>query len=130
MTVKIELRKYGEPKTPYDLPNHACIDIRHRPEGAVYAWEFEKDGKEFTVKGKGQIVFNSIIHVLNAAVDGIGLGFVPEELARPYLDDGKLKTVLTDWTPHFPGFHLYYPNRRQSSPAFLAFVEAFKHTNK
>ncbi|MDN3488649.1 MULTISPECIES: LysR family transcriptional regulator [Gammaproteobacteria] len=119
--------QHGEPKTPYELPEHSCIDIRHRPEGSVYAWEFEKDGKEFTVKGKGHIVFNSIIHVLNAAVDGIGLGFVPEELARPYLNDGRLKSILTDWTPYFPGFHLYYPNRRQSSPAFLAFVEAFKH---
>lgn len=120
-------KQHGEPKTPYELPEYSCIDIRHRPEGSVYAWEFEKDGKEFTVKGKGHIVFNSTMHVLNAAVDGIGLGFVPEELARPYLEDGRLKTILTDWTPYFPGFHLYYPNRRQSSPAFLAFVEAFKY---
>lgn len=120
-------KQHGEPTTPYELPEHACIDIRHRPDGSVYAWEFEKDGKEFTVKGKGHIVFNSTMHVLNAAVDGIGLGFIPEELARPYLDDGRLKTILTDWTPYFPGFHLYYPNRRQSSPAFLAFVEAFRY---
>lgn len=120
-------KQHGEPKTPYELPEHACIDIRHRPDGSVYAWEFEKDGKEFTVKGKGHIVFNSTMHVLNAAVDGIGLGFIPEELARPYLDDGRLKTILTDWTPYFPGFHLYYPNRRQSSPAFLAFVETFRY---
>ena len=119
--------KYGEPKTPYELPRHKCVDIRHRPDGSIYAWEFKKDGKEFTVKGKGNIVFNSTMHVLNAAVDGVGLGFVPEELARPYLDNGHLKTVLTDWTPYFPGFHLYYPNRRQSSPAFLAFLEAFKY---
>lgn len=119
--------KYGEPKTPYELPQHKCVDIRHRPDGSIYAWEFEKDGKEFTVKGKGNIVFNSIMHVLNAAVDGVGLGFVPEELARPYLDNGRLKTVLTDWTPYFPGFHLYYPNRKQSSPAFLAFLEAFRY---
>lgn len=119
--------KYGEPKTPYELPQHKCVDIRHRPDGSIYAWEFEKDGKEFTVKGKGNIVFNSIMHVLNAAVDGVGLGFVPEELARPYLDDGRLRTVLTDWTPYFPGFHLYYPNRKQSSPAFSAFLETFRY---
>ncbi len=120
-------QQHGKPETPYDLPKHSCIDIRHRLEGSVYAWEFKKDDKEFTVKGKGNLVFNSIMHVLNAAVDGIGLGFVPEELARPYLDDGRLSTILTDWTPYFPGFHLYYPNRRQSSPAFLAFVEKFRY---
>ncbi|MFV0575650.1 MAG: LysR family transcriptional regulator [Vibrio sp.] len=120
-------KHHGEPKTPYELPEHACIDIRHRPDGSIYAWEFEKDGKEFTVKGNGQLVFNSTMHVLNAAVDGIGLGFVPEEIARPYLDDGRLKIILTDWTPFFSGFHLYYPNRRQSSPAFSAFVEAFRY---
>ncbi|NYT73776.1 LysR family transcriptional regulator [Halomonas sp. QX-2] len=120
-------KRYSEPETPYDLTNHACVDIRHRPDGAIYAWEFAKDGKEFTVKGQGQLVFNSTVHVLNAAVEGIGLAYVPEDLAEPYLADGRLRKVLTDWSPYFSGFHLYYPNRRQSSPAFSAFVEAFKY---
>lgn len=118
---------YGEPETPYELTRHSCVDIRHRPDGVIYAWEFERDGKEFTVKGQGQVVFNSIMHVLNAAVDGIGVGYVPEELAQPFIADGRLKAVLKDWSPYFSGFHLYYPNRRQSSPAFLAFIEAFKY---
>lgn len=115
------------PKTPHALTEHACINIRHRPSGAIYAWEFENDGQPFTVKCEGQLVFNSIVHVLNAAVDGIGLAYVPEALAAPYLADGRLKEVLSDWCPYFQGFHLYYPNRRQTSPAFAAFVDALRY---
>jgi DNA-binding transcriptional LysR family regulator len=115
------------PATPYELTNHACVNIRHRPSGAIYAWEFEKNGKVFTVKGDGQLVFNSIVHVLNGAQDGIGLAYVPEALAAPYLADGRLKEVLADWCPYFQGFHLYYPHRRQASPAFSAFVDAVRY---
>ncbi|PLC50915.1 LysR family transcriptional regulator [Pollutimonas subterranea] len=115
------------PKTPYDLTKHACVNIRYRPSGSIYAWQFKKDGKEFTVKVEGQLVFNSIMHVLNAAVDGIGLAYVPEQLLAPYLADGRLKEVLAQWCPHFQGYHLYYPNRRQASPAFSAFVEALRY---
>lgn len=115
------------PQNPYELTKHACINTRHRPSGAIYAWEFERDGKAFTVKGEGQLVYNSTLHVLNAALDGLGLGYVPAELAAPYLADGRLKEVLAEWCPFFQGFHLYYPNRRQASPAFSAFVEALKY---
>lgn len=115
------------PETPYDLTQHACVNIRHRPSGTIYAWEFEREGKEFTVKVEGQLVFNSIMHVLNAAVDGCGLAYVPEELVAPYLADGRLKEVLADWCPYFQGYHLYYPNRRQASPAFSAFVDALRY---
>lgn len=116
-----------EPITPYDLTNHTCVNIRHRPNGAIYEWEFEKDSEAFTVKVEGQLIFNSIMHVLNAAVDGIGLAYVPEQLVAPYLADGRLKEVLADWCPTFEGFHLYYPNRRQGSPAFAAFIEAIRY---
>jgi DNA-binding transcriptional LysR family regulator len=119
--------RHTPPATPYELTRHACINIRHRPSGAVYAWEFEKDGKAFTVKGEGQLVFNSIVHVLNGAIDGIGLAYVPEALAAPHLADGRLREVLADWCPYFQGFHLYYPHRRQASPAFSAFVEAVRY---
>lgn len=115
------------PSTPHELTAHDCVNIRHRPSGAIYAWEFERDGQAFTVKADGQLVFNSIMHVLNAAVDGIGLAYVPEELVAPYLADGQLKEVLADWCPEFQGYHLYYPNRRQSSPAFSALVEALRY---
>lgn len=119
--------RQAEPATPYELTEHSCINIRHRIAGAIYAWEFEKQGRAFTVKVEGQLVFNSIMHVLNAALDGIGLAYVPEPLAAPYLADGRLKAVITDWSPYFQGFHLYYPNRRQASPAFMAFVEAIRY---
>lgn len=115
------------PITPDELTAHSCINIRHRIAGSIYAWEFEKQQRAFTVKVDGQLVFNSIIHVLNAALDGIGLAYVPEPLAAPYLADGRLKMILTDWSPYFQGYHLYYPNRRQASPAFMAFVDAIKY---
>lgn len=119
--------RYAPPRTPYDLTRHSCVNIRHRPSGSIYAWEFEKDGKIFTVKGEGQLVFNSTLHVLNSSLDGMGLGYVPEQLAAPYIADGRLKRVLKSWCPTFQGFHLYYPNRRQTSPAFSAFVEAVRY---
>jgi len=119
--------RVAPPGTPHELTAHACINIRHRPAGAIYAWEFEKDGHAFSVKAEGQLVFNSTMHVLNGALDGIGLAYVPEQLAAPCLADGRLREVLADWCPYFEGFHLYYPNRRQTSPAFAAFVEAFRY---
>lgn len=119
--------RHPAPATPHDLTGLPCVNIRHRPSGSIYAWEFEKNGQAFTVKVEGQLVFNSIMHVLNAAVDGIGLAYVPEQLVAPYLADGRLKEVLGDWCPTFQGFHLYYPNRRQASPAFSAFVDALKY---
>ena len=121
--------QHPAPTTPYELTEHRCINMRARPAGAIYAWEFEKDGQIFTVKGEGPLVTNSIIHILNAALDDVGLGYVPEHLAAPYLADGRLLQVLEPWCPHFQGFHLYYPNRRQTSPAFAAFVEAFRLKN-
>jgi DNA-binding transcriptional LysR family regulator len=119
--------RHPPPATPYDLTDHACINIRHRPSGSIYAWEFEKGGKAFTVKGEGQLVFNSVVHMLNGALDGIGLAYVPEALAAPYVANGRLKEVLADWCPFFQGFHLYYPHRRQASPAFSAFVDAVRY---
>jgi len=115
------------PTTPHDLTLHKCINSRYRPSASIYIWEFAKDGREFSVKTNGNLVFNSIIHVLNAALDGIGLAYVPEYLATPYLVEGRLTQVLADWCPEFPGYHLYYPNRRQNSPAFSAFVEALRY---
>lgn len=115
------------PATPHALTAHACVNMRHRPAGALYAWEFEKDGKAFTVNCEGQLVYNSVLHALNSAVDGIGLAYVPHTLAAPYLADGRLKEILADWCPYFEGFHLYYPNRRQTSPAFGAFVDAVRY---
>ena len=119
--------KNGRPATPYDITEHRCVNIRHRPSGSIYAWEFTDGDKEFTVKGGGQLVFNSMPNVIDGAVDGLGLAYVPEPLASPYIREGQLEQVLSDYCPFFPGFHLYYPNKRQASPAFSALVNALRY---
>jgi DNA-binding transcriptional LysR family regulator len=119
--------KHAPPEVPQDLVGHACINLRLPTYGGLYAWEFEKDGQELRVRVDGQLVFNSIFHVLNAAVAGFGLAHVPEDLAQPYLAKGRLKRVLEDWCPAWSGYHLYYPSRRQSSPAFALLVDALRH---
>lgn len=115
------------PQTPQDLANHQCINLRLTTAGALYAWELRKDGREINVRVEGQLIFNSILPVLDAALDGHGLANVPEFMSRPYIERGELVEVLADWSPTWQGFHLYYPNRRQPSPAFTAFVEALRY---
>lgn len=115
------------PKTPHELTNHQCINLRLTTAGSLYAWEFKKDGRELNVRVEGQLIFNSILPVLEAALDGNGLGNVPEYMARKYIESGELVEVLADWSPLWQGYHLYYPNRRQPSPAFTAFVESLRY---
>ncbi len=115
------------PKVPQDLIGRACINLRFPTLGGLYAWEFEKGGRELRVRVEVRLVFNGIFQVLAAALDGFGLAYVPEDLARPHLVEGRLKRVLEEWCPPWPGYHLYYPSRRQSSPAFALLVEALRH---
>lgn len=117
----------SEPEHPRDLTNHLCINLRMASAGGIYAWEFEKDGRELEVRVAGQITYNSIFPVLDAAVDGLGLAYVPEDLARPHIEAGQLRVVLGDWCPPIQGYHLYYPNRRLASPAFARFVDALRY---
>jgi len=112
-------------RRPQDLTAHRCINIRMR--SGLYAWEFEKAGRELRVRVEGQVVVNGSDEMLSAVLAGIGLGFVFEEIAAPYLKKRLLKTVLEDWTPPFAGFQLYYPSRKQSSSAFSLFVEALRY---
>jgi len=114
--------RHAKPRKPADITQHRCVHIRHRPNGAIYAWEFEEKGKEFTVRGDGPLVFNSMIHVINAALDGLGLAYAPEPMVADHIAEGRLVAVLDKWCLPFPGYHLYYPNRRQPSPAFSALV--------
>ncbi len=93
----------------------------------MYAWEFEKGGRELNVRVDGQLTFNGTYQMLNAALAGFGLAYVPEDLAQPYVAKGRLKRVLEDWCPAFSGYHLYYPSRRQSSAAFALLVDALRH---
>ncbi|WP_414832146.1 LysR family transcriptional regulator [Afifella sp. YEN Y35] len=115
------------PQTPQDLTVHNCINLRLPTHGGLYAWEFQKNGRELRVRVDGQLVFNSVAMLLKAALAGLGLAYVPEAEARPHLDHGRLVRVLTDWCEPFSGYHLYYPSRRQQSPAFALLVDALRY---
>jgi DNA-binding transcriptional LysR family regulator len=118
--------KRAPPKTPQDLISHNCTNLRLPTYGGLYAWEFEKDGRELKVRVEGQLSFSGIFQVLDAAVAGLGLAYVPEDLAEPYLAKGRLKRVLEDWCAPWTGYHLYYPHRRQASAAFALLVDALR----
>jgi DNA-binding transcriptional LysR family regulator len=115
------------PKTPQDLTAHNCINIRMPTYGGLYVWEFEKDGRELKVRVDGQLVFNSSALRVSAVLAGMGLAYLFEDQVEAYLADGRLISVLTDWSPPFPGYHLYYPSRRQLSPAFALLVDALRY---
>ncbi len=119
--------KRSLPKTPQDLIGQNCINLRLATHGGLYAWEFEKAGRELKVRVEGQLVFNGSYQMLNAALAGFGLAYVPEDLAEPHLAKGRLRRVLEDWCPPFSGYHLYYPSRRQSSPAFALLLDALRY---
>jgi DNA-binding transcriptional LysR family regulator len=118
---------HSPPKKPQDLTGHNCINLRLPTYGGLYAWEFEKGGRELKVRVEGQLVFNGTAPMLKAALAGFGLAYVPEDLVQPQVVKGRLKRVLEDWCPPFLGYHLYYPSRRQSSLAFARLVEALRH---
>ena len=115
------------PKTPQDLTAHDCNNLRLPTHGGLLAWEFENGGHELKVRVDGQLVFNNSATILIAALAGLGLSYVPEDVTAPHLAGGRLKRVLEDWCPPFPGYHLYYPSRRQSSPAFTLLVDALRY---
>jgi DNA-binding transcriptional LysR family regulator len=122
----IYLERHEPPQTPHDLTGHACINLRFPTLGGLYAWEFEKDGRELHVRVGGQLIFNETRLILKAARAGLGLAFVLEDHVKEFLADGRLVRVLEDWCPPFSGYHLYYPNRRQPAPAFALLVEALR----
>ncbi|HEX8605893.1 MAG TPA: LysR family transcriptional regulator [Pseudoduganella sp.] len=115
------------PQTPHDLLVHDCINLRLATHGGLYAWEFEKDGQSLNVKVQGQLTFNGSAPMLRAALAGFGLGCVPEDLVLEHVAAGRLVRVLEDWTPTFPGYHLYYASRHQSSPVLGLLVKALRY---
>jgi DNA-binding transcriptional LysR family regulator len=117
----------AKPKTPQDLTVHTCINLRLPTHGGLYAWEFEKGGRELRVRVDGQLVFNGTAPMLDAALAGFGLAYVPEDSVQAHLADGRLIRVLADWCPPYPGYHLYYPSRRQPTPAFALLVNALRY---
>ena len=124
------LERNGVPETPHQLTEHACINIRLPTFGGLYAWEFEKDGRELNVRVAGRLTFNYLPMVLKACAAGYGLAFVLEDTARDYLADGRLVQVLDPWCPRFAGYHLYYPSRRQPTPAFALLVERLRYRER
>ena len=119
-----------KPRKPQDLTSHACINIRLPTHGAIYAWEFEKRGRELKVRVDGQLVFNNVGLRMNAVLAGLGLAYLPEDQVGKHLDSGRLVRVLDDWCPPFTGYHLYYPSRRQMTPAFALLVDALRYRAK
>jgi DNA-binding transcriptional LysR family regulator len=115
------------PRAPQDLTDHNCINLRLPTYGGLYAWEFEKDGRELRVRVDGQLTFNSGAPMLQAALDGFGVTYLPHGQVLPHLDTGQLVQVLADWTPAYSGYHLYYPSRRQPTPAFSIVLEALRY---
>jgi DNA-binding transcriptional LysR family regulator len=116
-----------EPQHPQDLVQHTCINERLPTYGGFWAWEFEDEGREIKIRVDGQLAFNNSYQAIEAALEGFGLAYVPEDVALPHVAEGRLKRVLDGYCPRWDGYHLYYPSRRQSSPAFVALVEALRY---
>lgn len=115
------------PVAPQDLTRHDCINVRLPTYGGLFAWEFEKDGREVNVRVDGHLVFNNLALRIHSALDGLGLAYAPEDQVRPYLESGRLIRVLDDWCAPFTGYHLYYPSRKHTSPALSALVSALRY---
>ena len=117
----------GKPVQPQDLVGHSCINMRHETMGGLYVWEFEKDGKALRVRVDGQLTFNNSYAMIDAAVSGFGIAYVPEDIVESRLRSGQLELALDDWSPLFDGYFLYYPSRRQNLPAFQIIVDALRY---
>lgn len=114
------------PQTPQDLTSHNCANLRLSTHGGIFAWEFAKKGQVVKVQVPGQMIFNTSPQLLTAALEGFGLAYAPEDVVRRYIEEGRLIPVLEDWSPIFPGYHLYYPSRRQALPAFRLVLNALR----
>lgn len=120
-------KRYPQPSVPQDLTSHNCINMRMPTHGGFYIWDFAKDGKDVKVRVDGQLVFNNLGLRIKSALDGLGLAFLPEDQVRPYIEQGRLVSVLEDWCPMSSGYRLYYPSRRHPSSAFTLLVDALRH---
>lgn len=118
------------PKSPQDLTDHDCINLRLPTHGGLYGWEFERNGRELRVRVEGQLIFNTATLIHTAALSGLGLAYLSEQQVEDDLASGRLLRVLADWCPPFSGYHLYYPSRRQPTPAFTLLVEALRYRGK
>ncbi|MFJ5452389.1 LysR family transcriptional regulator [Pectobacterium jejuense] len=124
------LARHAAPQVPADLSQHKCIRLRTSTYGGLYDWEFTDNGRTFDVRVTGSVICNNAYDILEAAKDGFGLAYLPQDMVQPDIDSGKMVSVLQDWCPVWPGFHLYYPNRRQHSRAMALMVEALRYQEK
>jgi DNA-binding transcriptional LysR family regulator len=120
-------KRHSLPQTPQDLAAHKCINMRLPTYGRLFPWGLKKDGREVKVRGEGQLVFNNLGLRLSSALDGLGVAYMPEDQVLPYVAKGRLVRVLEDWYPYFPGYHLYYPSRRHTSPALSRLVDILRY---
>ena len=120
--------KHPAPKTPADLVAHRCINMRFPTHGGLSVWDFERRGKKLNVRVDGQMVLNSTPHIVLAALEGLGMAYLPEDEFSPHIAEGRLVRVLLDWCAPFEGYYLYYPSRRQPSPAFTRVVDALRYS--
>jgi DNA-binding transcriptional LysR family regulator len=118
--------QHAPPQTPHDLAEHNCINLRLPTLGGIYAWEFTVDGRELKVHVQGQLVFSESVPMLQAALEGFGMACVPEDMAQAHIDQGQLLRVLETYCPYFPGYHIYFPRRRQSLPALAVVIDALR----
>ena len=118
--------RHPRPETPQDLTQHECIGIRLPTHGGLLPWEFDKDGRSVTVRVEGQLIFNTMSLALRAVLDGLGLGYCLDDMVAEAIADGRLIRVLEDWCEPFPGYHIYYPSRRQLSPALRLLIDALR----
>jgi DNA-binding transcriptional LysR family regulator len=118
------------PRVPQDLTAHACVNLRLPTYGGFYAWQFERDGRELKVRVDGRLAFNDLGLIRDAALAGFGLAYLPEDMIGEHVAEGRLIRTLADWCAPFPGYHLYYPSRRQPTPAFALLVDALRYNGK
>jgi DNA-binding transcriptional LysR family regulator len=118
---------HGVPEHPQNLIHHVCINMRHETAGGLYVWEFEKDGQALRVRVNGRLTFNNSYAMIDAAVNGYGIAYVPENIVERHIASGLLMQVLDDWSPLFDGYFLYYPSRRQNLPAFKLIIDALRY---
>lgn len=122
--------RYPIPQTPHELTQHCCINQRMVRSGGLYVWDFDQDGGDLNVRVNGQVTFNTSEHIVYAALEGMGIAFLPEEEFGEHIEKGRLIRVLEPWCKPFPGYYLYYPSRKQVSPAFSLLIEALRINRK
>ncbi len=120
------LEKYGKPIRPQTLTEHRCVNLRLPTHGGLYPWEFGSGENEFRVRVKGPLIMNSVLQILDACLAGAGIAQLPDAQVQPHLEAGTLQEILGEWSDPFPGYHLYYPSRRQQTAAFRVVVETLR----